>query len=58
MNILKQDNQLKLWVYHSLFCIKMLNAKVFIPDKYVVICCHNVRMQKPLGIPPRTNAKT
>lgn len=37
MNILKQDNQLKLQVYHSLFGIEMLNAKVFIPDKYVVI---------------------
>jgi hypothetical protein len=30
----------------------MLHPKVLIPDEYVLVRCHNIRVQKPLGIPP------
>ena len=30
----------------------MLNPKVFIPDKYIIISCYNIRVQEPLCIPP------
>lgn len=39
-------------VNNSLFSIEVLNSQVFIPHKDVVIRCHNVRVQKSLGIPP------
>ena len=37
---------------NSLFRIEILDSQVFIPDKYVVIWGHYVRMQKSFGIPP------
>ncbi|WVZ07905.1 hypothetical protein V8G54_021251 [Vigna mungo] len=40
-------------IQYSLFCIEVLNTQVFIPYEYIVIRCNNVRMQKPLGIPPK-----
>ena len=36
----------------ALFCIEVLKAEIFIPDEYVVIRRHDVRMQKPFSIPP------
>lgn len=36
----------------ALFYIEVFKAEVFIPDEYIVIRCHNVRMQKPFSIPP------
>lgn len=35
-----------------LLCIKMFYPKIFIPDKDIVIRRHDVRMQKPFGVPP------
>lgn len=32
--------------------IEMLHPKVLIPDEYVLISCHNIRMQESFGIPP------
>lgn len=43
------------WIFHSLLWIKILHSKVFIPDKYIVIGCHDARMQKTFGIPPCIN---
>jgi hypothetical protein len=37
---------------YSLLCIKMLHPKVLVPDEYVLIRCHDVRVQKSLGVPP------
>ena len=36
----------------ALFCIEVFKAEIFIPDEYVVIRSHDVRMQKPFSIPP------
>ena len=38
----------------SLLCIKVFNPKVFIPNKYVIICSHDIRMKIPFSIPPIT----
>jgi hypothetical protein len=35
-----------------LLCIEMLNSKVLIPDKYVLVRCHDIRVQESFGIPP------
>lgn len=35
-----------------LFSIKMFDPEVLIPNKYILIWCNNIWMQKPLGIPP------
>lgn len=40
-------------VSNVLFCVKMLYSKILVPHKYVVIGCHDVRMQKTFSIPPR-----
>ena len=37
---------------HALFYIEVFKAEIFIPDEYVVIRCHDIRMQKPFSIPP------
>lgn len=41
-------------IANLLLSIKMLHPKIFIPNKDIVVRCHNVGMQKPFGIPPRT----
>jgi len=38
--------------YNLLFCVKMLDTQVFIPDEDIIISCYNIRVQKPLCIPP------
>ncbi|KAJ0834423.1 hypothetical protein HanRHA438_Chr16g0743471 [Helianthus annuus] len=43
---------------HSLFSIKILNSKIFIPYKYEVIRCNNIRMQESFSIPPMNSTKS
>lgn len=45
-------NAFEFW--YLLLCIKMLHAKILIPNEDVVIRCHNVRVQKAFSIPPST----
>lgn len=39
------------------FCIEMLDSKIFIPYKYILISRDNIRMQKSLCIPPEETDK-
>lgn len=38
--------------FYSRLWIKVLNSQVLIPDKYIIVRCHNIRVQKTLSIPP------
>lgn len=38
----------------SLLCMKVFDPKVFIPNKYVIIRSHDIRMKIPFSIPPIT----
>lgn len=38
---------------YILLSIKMISSKVLIPDKYVLIGCHDIRVQESFSIPPR-----
>lgn len=38
---------------YILISVKMVNSKVLIPDKYILISCHNIRVQESFSVPPR-----
>ena len=38
---------------YILISVKMINSKVLIPDKYILIGCHDIRVQESFSIPPR-----
>lgn len=49
----KKNRKSHVQVYKNLlFCIKMFDPKVFIPNEYIIISGYNIRVQKPLCIPP------
>jgi hypothetical protein len=36
-----------------LITIKMVNSKVLVPDKYILIGCRNIRVPESFSIPPK-----
>lgn len=51
------DLQQPLQKNNSPFCIEVLDSKIFIPYKYILISRDNIRMQKSLCIPPEETDK-